>query len=98
VIALTPKADKQVSDLEKYYDKLDRVAAVRNLLAAVENAKSRIALDPASGLPAPRPYPKLKKLGRLWLKEGRYWISYSPTNPPVITGVFFETVNIPRHV
>jgi len=65
------------------------------MMAAVEAAKQRIADAPAAGLPAPRPYPQLKKPGRLWLKQGRYWISYSISDPPAITGVFFETVDIP---
>jgi len=98
VIALTREAAKQVTDLESHYEALDRVAAVHNLLLAIEGAKARIANSPTIGLPAPRPYPELKKLGRLWLKAGRYWISYSTTIPPVITGVFFETVDIPRHI
>jgi hypothetical protein len=67
-------------------------------MAAVSAAKNRLAAGPEAGLPAPRPYPRLKKPGRLWLKEGRYWISYSATTPPVITGVFFETVDIPKWV
>jgi hypothetical protein len=68
------------------------------MMAAVEAAKERIAHAPAVGLSAPRPYPALKRLGRLWLKEGRYWISYSATKPPAITGVFFETVDIPSRI
>ena len=95
MVALTPEADQQVSRLESHYEALNRVEAVLNLLRAVEAAKERIARAPAGGLPAPRPYPDLKKLGRLWLKEGRYWISYNATLPPAITGVFFETVDIP---
>lgn len=98
MVVLTPKADKQVSDLEAHYEALNRIGAVRNLLDAVERAKARIMLAPAAGLLTPRPYPNLKRTGRLWLKEGRYWISYTATNPPAITGVFFETVDIPRHV
>jgi plasmid stabilization system protein ParE len=98
VIALSPEADKHVSDLESHYEALNRIEAVRNLILAIEGAKTRIAKSPGAGLPAPRPYPTLKKPGRLWLKSGRYWISYSDTKPPVISGVFFETVDIPRWV
>lgn len=98
MVELTPQADEQVSRLESHYEALDRVEAVFNLLRAVEAAKARIARAPEAGLPAPRPYPALKKPGRLWLKEGRYWISYSPTKPLAITGVFFETVDIPGWV
>jgi len=98
VVILTPEADQQVSDLETYYEGLNRLSAVCNLLLAIEEAKARITKSPATGLPAPRPYPSLKKPGRLWLKVGRYWISYSPFDPLAITGVFFETVDIPKKV
>lgn len=81
-----------------HYESLDRAAAVRNLLHAIEAVRERIVRSPTAGLAAPRTYPDLKKPGRLWLKEGRYWISYSPTKPPAITGVFFETVDIPNWV
>jgi hypothetical protein len=67
------------------------------MLMAVDAARARIAATPLAGMPAPRPYPNLKKPGRLWLKSGRYWISYS-SRPLVIIGIFFETVDIPRHV
>jgi hypothetical protein len=67
-------------------------------LTAIENAKARIARDPNAGLPSPRSYPTLKKPGRLWIKEGRYWISYTDTKPPIISGVFFETADIPNWV
>jgi plasmid stabilization system protein ParE len=79
-----------------HYEKLDRPAATRNLLAAVEAAQQKIAANPAAGLPAPRVYPKLRKPGRRWVKSGRYWISYTETTPPIISGVFFETVDIPN--
>lgn len=46
-------------------------------------------------MPAPRPYPQLARTGRAWIKEGRYWFSYTLEAPPVIAGVFFETANIP---
>lgn len=98
VVSLSPEADRHVADLEQHYEALDRLAAVRNLLRAVERAKHRIARDPEAGLPAPRPYPKLRRPGRLWIKEGRYWIAYNTTRPPVISGVFFETVDIPGWV
>jgi plasmid stabilization system protein ParE len=98
VVVLTPEAQRQLQDLIVHYESLDRPAATRNMMAAVEAAKERIISSPAAGLSAPRPYPELKKLGRIWMKEGRYWISYSPTHPPAITGVFFETVDIPSWV
>jgi hypothetical protein len=49
-------------------------------------------------LPAPRPYPALAKAGRRWLIEGSYWISYSLTTPPVISGVFYAMSDIPNRI
>jgi hypothetical protein len=43
-----------------------------------------------------RPYPTLKKLGRLWLKSGRYRFAYRPTTPPIIAAI--ETVDTPTHL
>ncbi len=98
MVVLTPAAQGQLLALIQHYESQDRPAATRNMMTAIEAAKERIVRAPAAGLAAPRPYPQLKKLGRLWLKEGRYWISYSATIPSAITGVFFETVDIPNWV
>ncbi len=35
-----------------------------------------IVANPALGLAAPRPYPHLALPGRLWIKAGRYWVTY----------------------
>jgi hypothetical protein len=48
-----------------------------------------------AGLPSPRPYPALARPGRRWIIEGHYWIAYSLTSPPVISGVFYVTADIP---
>jgi hypothetical protein len=47
---------------------------------------------------APRSYPEIARPGRLWIKSGRYWIAYSPNNPPVIVGVFYDTADIPGRI
>jgi hypothetical protein len=49
-------------------------------------------------LPAPRPYPSLANAGRRWIIEGAYWISYSLTAPPVISGVFYAMADIPNRL
>jgi hypothetical protein len=59
-------------------------------------AAHNIATKP--GLPAPRPYPQLAVAGKAWTRAGRYWISYSTTDPPVIEAVFYETADIPRRL
>ena len=95
MIGFTPEAAQQVRDLRNNYRSKQRPEAVSNLLAALSAARRRIHSDPGSGLPAPRPYPHIAKPGRSWIKEGRYWIAYSLTEPPVIIGVFFETADVP---
>jgi len=96
LVDLSPEAQAQLKALIVHYEALHRPAATRNMLSAVEAAQGRIAANPTGGLAAPRPYPRLRKPGRLWIKAGRYWISYSNTKPPIISGVFFETVDIPK--
>lgn len=68
---------------------------MRNLITAVMEAARRIERDPGAGLPAPRPYPTLARLGQAWVKAGPYWVRYGLTSPPVITGVFHERADIP---
>jgi len=64
----------------------------------VAEAAHRIERDPAAGLPAPRSYPALARPGQARIKAGPYWIRYSSTRPPpVITGVFYKTTDIPNH-
>lgn len=98
MISLSPEAEAQVDRLIAYYEAKGRVAASVNLLNALEQAKRRIAQTPKSGLAAPRPYPGLKRLGRRWIIQGSYWISYSLQTPPVISGVFYVTADIPNRI
>ena len=98
MISLSPEAEAQVDRLIAYYEAKERVAASVNLLNALERARLRIARTPAAGLEAPRPYPALKRLGRRWIVEGRYWISYNLTKPPVISGIFYVTADIPNRI
>ena len=93
MIGLTARAQRQVRELREHYEDLERPEATRGLIAALKVASDRIEKSPAAGLAAPRPYPHLTRPDRLWIKVGRYWIAYEPTNP-VIVGVFYETANI----
>ena len=95
MIEYAPRATRQVAALRQHYETLDRPAAVRALLAALDEAERRIDRNPAAGLPAPRPYPQLARPEVAWIKAGRYWVSYTTASPPVIAAVFFETANIP---
>ena len=98
MIAFTPEAGQQVRDLRRYYEDRERADAIQGLTNALQSAWRKITANPTIGLAAPRPYPEIARPGRLWIKSGRYWIAYSPTNPPVIVGVFYETADIPRRV
>ncbi len=96
MIALSPEAEVHVDRLIAHYETKERLEAAIYLLNALEQAKLRIARTPEAGLEAPRPYRDLKRPGRRWIVEGRYWISYSLTRPPVISGVFYVTADIPN--
>ncbi len=98
MIALSPEAADHVDRLIEHYEAKARLEAAQNLLRTLERAKQRIATMPEAGLPAPRPYPALARPGRRWIIEGRYWIAYSLTSPPVISGVFYVTADIPGRV
>jgi plasmid stabilization system protein ParE len=98
VISLSPEAERHVDRLIEHYEAKGRVEASEHLLWSIEQAKVRIAKEPEAGLEAPRPYPALKLQGRRWIIEGRYWISYSPATPPVISGVFYVMADIPNRI
>ena len=98
MISLSPEAEAQVDQLIAHYEARGRVAAAVNLLSAFERASQRIVRAPEAGLEAPRPYPTLKRHDRRWIIEKPYWISYSLTAPPVISGVFHVTADIPNRL
>ena len=98
MIALSPEAEAQLDALIAHYEALGRLDASIKLLEALQRAMSRILADPDAGLPSPRPYPALAKVGRRWIVEGSYWISYSLTAPPVISGVFYAMADIPKRL
>jgi plasmid stabilization system protein ParE len=89
------EAERQIDDLRRHYLARDRIEAVRNLIAALAQAETRIEANPAAGLPAPRPYPSVARPDRAWVKVGRYWVAYSTTKPTKIVAVFHDTANIP---
>ncbi len=96
--ALSRRAEQQFNALVRHYERLGRSEAIQNLISAVEQAADKIAADPSVGLAAPRPYPDLAAPRRAWVKTGRYWIAYRTTTPPIITGIFFETADIPTRL
>lgn len=98
MIEFSLAAELQVAALIEHYELKGRPEASEHLLAALETARLRIAQAPDAGLEAPRPYPSLKRPGRRWIIEGRYWISYILTKPPVISGVFYVMADIPNRL
>jgi plasmid stabilization system protein ParE len=95
LIVFTPRAGRQVRELQEHCEDRGRPEASRALAAALESAWQTITTKPEAGLAAPRPYPALARRGRAWVKAGRYWVAYRTTQPPAIVAVFFETANIP---
>jgi plasmid stabilization system protein ParE len=95
LIAFTADARRQVQALIAYYEERDRPEAVTGLTTALAAAWERIALRPAMGLAAPRPYPQLAMPGRFWIKSGRYWVGYRREPSLIVVAVFYETANIP---
>ena len=95
---LSVDAARDVADLRRHYADKQRPEASRNLRLAVQRAVERIARDPNRGLAAPRPYPEAAAEGRRWIKEGRYWIAYKLTRPPLIVAVIFDQADLPRRI
>ncbi len=96
MIVYAQRASRQIDALLQYYEEHQRDNASEALSAALAEAERRIAANPAAGLPAPRPYPKLARPSVGWIKARRYWIAYQMAEPPVIIGVYFETADIPN--
>lgn len=99
MIPLSPEAEAQLDGLLTHYERLARIDAARNLLAALEAASARIERAPEAGLPAPRPYPSLARLGLRWIKERAYWIAYMDAGDgPIIATIFHDRADIPNRV
>ena len=99
MIPLSPEAEAQLDALLDHYEQLDRPEATRSLIAALEQAASRIERQPASGLQSPRPYPELADLGFRWIKVKAYWFAYANTvHGPVIAAVFYAAADIPNRI
>ncbi len=95
MIGLSPEAELQLDRLRRHYEALGRLEAAENLFRSLDRASHRILQSPGSGVASPRPYPSARRLGFLWIKEGRYWIAYTTERVPMIVGVFYDTANIP---
>jgi plasmid stabilization system protein ParE len=100
VILLSLPAERQLDALVAHSEPLARPAATRNILAAVQTASDRIEAG-AAGLPAPTPYPETARrgLGFRWIKQGAYWFAFAREGSKlIITGIFYETADIPNRL
>ena len=96
MVLITATAQAQLEALERHYSALGRDIATIRMTEAVMAASVRIERRAGPFWPAPHPYPDLAELGWQWLKQGRYWVAYTQvTGDYAITGIFFETANIP---
>jgi hypothetical protein len=86
---------RQVASLTAHYTRKQRPEALINMRAALVAAQKTIERHPDGGEPFPSVYDDLAAPGRLWLQSGRYWVAYSPKDPPTIVGFFYETADIP---
>lgn len=98
MIGFTARAARQLRDLRRHYEYLERPEAVRNLVSAMDEAIATIEQVQGAGLPAPRPYPELARPGRCWIKAGRYWVNYRTTKPLIIVGIFHDSADIPSRL
>jgi plasmid stabilization system protein ParE len=98
LIVYSPRALRQIADIRHHYEQLNRIEAINALEAALHEAEYKIELDPAAGLPAPRPYPQLARPRVAWVKAGRYWVAYRTAPRLTIAAVFYATANIPGRV
>ena len=94
MITYAQRALRDVLRLRDYYEDKDRPEAIQKLAACLAEAEALLARDPMVGLAFPRPYPGLRKAGRLWVKAGPYWVAYAPGKTIVILGVFHDRANI----
>lgn len=94
--SLSKRAERQLRALARFYARKERPEAIVNFAGALAEALTRIQHDPTAGMPAPRPYPQLRRNGYAWVKCGAYWFSYRLRAPRAITSIFYERADIPR--
>lgn len=81
-----------------HYEARGRLEATRGLVASIESAWQQIITNPAAGLLAPRPDPKIARHGRLWVDAGRYWLAYVTRPSLAIVAVVYDAADIPRRL
>lgn len=96
MISISPRARRDIRELQRHFLGKGRPEAVENLIAAVRAASEIIERDPDAGIAAPRPYPQLERRRMAWVKVHRYWIGYRRDPGLTIAAVFYDTADIPR--
>ena len=79
MIRLSPEAETQLDELLHHYERLGRIEAAENLLAALEQAGDQSRGAPAAGFPAPRRIPSLRHVACAGSRRAAIG---SPTAPP----------------
>jgi hypothetical protein len=99
MVLITAVAREQLEALEAHYEKLGRDVAIVRMTEAIAMAATRIEEQAGPFYPAPRPYPELAVYGWQWLKEARYWVAFASfADAYAITGIFFDTADIPSRI
>ena len=98
MISISPRARRDIRELQRHFLDKGRPEAVENLLAAVREASGIIGRDQDAGIASPRPYPQLERRRIAWVKVHRYWIGYRQDPKPTIAAVFYDTADIPRRL
>ena len=98
MIAYTPRARNQVTELLRHYHERRRPEAIRNLFAALLEASAVIETDPSASIPSPRSYSTLVQRGWRWVKAPRSWLAYREQPALAFVAVFHETANIPKRL
>lgn len=95
MIPISPRAKRDIRELQKHYLGKGRPEAVERLLVAVREASELIERNPGAGVDAPRPYPQLERRRWAWVKVHRYWIGYRRDPELTIAAVFYDSADIP---
>lgn len=98
MISISPRARRDIRELQLHYLGKGRPEAAENLLAAVHEASDMIERNPHAGIEAPRPYPQLRRQRISWIKVHRYWIGYRRDPALTIAAVFYDAADIPQRL
>lgn len=94
MIDYTPTARRHVNELIAHYRRIRRPEAIRNLHAALAKLEAMIEAGSARPRDFPATYRNLARDGRVWLREGIYWIAYETSEPPIIVAVFWAGADL----